>query len=433
MQDFWLLVEDAQARAAAWFTSGAFYQQLAAIAIAVGFAVAVGVLARSRIPDPEAKAQPGSWLALHSFLFRVRPLVTPILIVLLLGVAIDLGLAFRDEVWLIRISQSLAVVYLLYTIISRYVEEWLTSLVLKWIGIPAATLRVFGWLDDVTAYLDRLAIHVGNIEISLYDIGRTVFFGLLLFWLGGVSNRTGKRALRRNPRLDIGTREVAVKVFEIALYIAIGFILLNIMGVNLTALTVFGGAFGIGLGLGLQRIAANFISGIIILLDRSIRIGDFIELGSGSAGHIRELNMRFATLETFDGRDVVVPNETFVSESFINWTHLDRRQRYSIEFSVAYDTDMSTFLPLLIGLTASHPSVLSGPEVTEEIRPDAEIKAFGDSGILVEIEFWMEGIDDGPNRVRADLMLMIWTACRENGIVMPYPQREVTLLKATGG
>ena len=430
MEDLRLSLDNALQRMAAWSTSGVFYQQLAAIAIAIVLAFAIGYLVRARIPEFNEKPHPGPWMALRRFLFRLRTLVVPILIVLLLGVAIDVGLAFRDEVWLIRISQSLAVVFLLYTIINRFIHDWAISVVLKWIGIPVATLRVFGWLGYVTSYLDGLAIHVGNIEISVYDIGRTLFFGVILFWLGRISNQTGKRAIRGNPRLDVGTREVAVKIFESGLYLVLAFVLLNIMGINLTALTVFGGAFGIGLGLGLQRIAANFISGIMILLDRSITIGDYIELGDGTGGKLRELNMRFATLETFDGRDIVVPNETFVSETFVNWTHFDQQQRYGIEFAVAYDTDMSTFIPLLIDLAESHPQVLSGPDVAEDLRPDAEIKAFGESGILVEIEFWMRGVDDGPNRVRADLMMMIWTACRENGIVMPYPQREITVRRA---
>jgi small-conductance mechanosensitive channel len=413
-----------------WLTSPAFYIQLGAIATAVAVAIVPGLLILSRVAELSIKPQPGPWLVFRRFLFRLRTLVLPILMVLLLGVAADvIRLRFLDEVWLIRISQSLALVFLLYTIITRFIHDWVITSLLKWIGIPVATLHVFGWLDEVIAYLDEFSIHVGNIEISVYDIGRTVFFGVILFWLGRISNQTGKRVIRGHPRLDIGTREVAVKLFEIALYVVVTFILLNIMGVNLTALTVFGGAFGIGLGLGLQRIAANFISGIIILLDRSITIGDYIELSNGHAGWLRELNMRFATLQTFDGRDIVVPNETFVSESFINWTHFDRKQRYSVEFSVSYGTDLDFVLPLIRKTIASHPRVLAGPDLPEEERPDAEIKAFGDSGIDIECEFWMEGIDDGPNRVRADLMLMVWTACRENGIVMPFPQREVTIVE----
>lgn len=433
MQGVWLSVENAWTRVAAWLVSPPFYLQLVSIAAAIGLGFLLGLLIRSRIAEFKLKPQPGPWLPLRRFLFKLRKLVVPILIVLLLGVAVDIGRAIADEVWLIRISQSLAVVYLLYTLITRFIGDWLITAVLKWIGIPVATLHVFGWLEYVTTYLDNLSVHVGNIEISVYDIGRTIFFGVFLFWLGRISNQTGKRAIRSSPRLDVGTREVAVKIFEIGLFVVLAFILLNIMGVNLTALTVFGGAVGIGLGLGLQRIAANFISGIIILLDRSITIGDYIELGSGDAGRIRELNMRFATLETFDGRDVVVPNEIFVSESFINWTHFDRKQRYSVEFSVAYDTDLTVVLPLMAELAASHPTVLSGPDIPEDEHPDAEIKAFGESGIDIELEFWMEGIDDGPNRVRADLMLMIWTACRDRGVVMPFPQREVTILNNPAG
>lgn len=433
MEDIRLRLQDAWLAAAHWLTSPAFYVQLGAIAAAIGIAFVLALLIRSKVAELSVKPQPGPWLVFRRFLFRLRTLVLPILIVLLLGVAADAGSSFLgEEVWLIRISQTLAVVFLLYTIITRFIGDWVITALLKWIGIPVATLHVFGWLDEVIAYLDGLSVHVGNIEISVYDIGRTLFFGVILFWLGRISNQTGKRAIRSNPRLDVGTREVAVKLFEIALFVVLAFILLNIMGVNLTALTVFGGAFGIGLGLGLQRIAANFISGIIILLDRSITIGDYIELSNGTAGHLRELNMRFATLQTFDGRDIVVPNETFVSESFINWTHFDRKQRYSIEFSVSYGTDLGAFLRLIRETIASHPRVLSGPELTEDEQPDAEIKAFGESGIDIECEFWMEGIDDGPNRVRADLMLMVWMVCREHGIVMPFPQREVTIVGESG-
>jgi small-conductance mechanosensitive channel len=429
METLGLRAQQIWSSVSAWLTSPAFYLQLVAIAAAIGLAFLLAVTIRSRISELRVEPEPGPWLAFRRFLFEIRSLVFPILNVLLLGIAADVTLAFVDQVWLIRVSQSLAVVFLLYTIVTRFIGDWLITSLLKWIGIPLATLHVFGWLDDVTSYLDSLAFRVGNIEVSVYDIGRTIFFGIILFWLGRISNTTGKRAIRSNPNLDIGTREVAVKLFEIGLFVVLSFILLNIMGVNLTALTVFGGAFGIGLGLGLQRIAANFISGIIILLDRSITIGDYIELADGHAGRLRELNMRFATLETFDGKDIVVPNETFVSESFINWTHFDTKQRYSVEFSVAYDTDIPALLEIVRNVTANHPSVLNSPAVSEFERPEAEIKSFGDSGIDIEVEFWIQGIDDGPNSVRADLMLMIWTACRERGIEMPFPQREVRILK----
>ena|SRR5690606_28152536 len=140
--------------------------------------------------------------------------------------------------------------------------------------------------------------------------------------------------------------------------------------------------------------------------------------------------MRSATLETFDGKDIVVPNETFVSTAFTNWTHFNSKQRYELVFGVAYGTDIPHLVELVKELVASHPQVLSGPDVHPDDLPDCEIKDFGDSAILMLVEFWIEGIDDGPNRVGADLRLMIWSALRQHGIEMPFPQREVRIVAA---
>ncbi|GAA4882583.1 mechanosensitive ion channel family protein [Ferrimonas pelagia] len=185
---------------------------------------------------------------------------------------------------------------------------------------------------------------------------------------------------------------------------------------------------GVGIGLGLQAIASNFISGIIILIDRSVAIGDYVELDDGSMGVVRELSMRATTLETYDGKDIVVPNDKFITGAFINWTHKDKRQRYRVDFSVAYHTDVRKLVEIIKTVVTAHPQVLSGEDVAQEERPDCEIDSFGDSGINMFVEFWMVGIDDGKNRVGGDLMLMILEALQENGFEIPFPQREVRLL-----
>jgi len=265
-------------------------------------------------------------------------------------------------------------------------------------------------------------------SFSLLGTAQTLFFGALLFWLLRRSSVTGKEIIRRQEKFDVGARELFSKLFEIGLFGLFFVLLLQIAGIDLTAMIVFGGALGVGLGFGLQQIAANFISGIIILWDRSITIGDYIELEDGRAGIIRELNMRCATMETFAGKDIIVPNENFITTTFTNWTHNNQKQRYSLDFSVAYKTDLSPMFDIIRNIVASHPRVLSGPDIPIAERPDAEIASFGDSGINILVEFWMEGIDDGENRVGADLLLMIWLALKEHGIQIPFPQREVTLL-----
>lgn len=138
--------------------------------------------------------------------------------------------------------------------------------------------------------------------------------------------------------------------------------------------------------------------------------------------------MRSTTLETYDGKDIVVPNEKFITSSFINWTHKNKKQRYSLEFQVGYKTDLHALFPMLREAIAKHPQVLSGDDATLEEQPDAEISGFGDSGVDILIEFWMEGIDDGPNRVGADLLLIIWDVLKEHVVEIPYPQREIRIL-----
>ena len=162
---------------------------------------------------------------------------------------------------------------------------------------------------------------------------------------------------------------------------------------------------------------------------RAVRThGARIELEDGRAGTLRELTMRSATLETFEGKDIMVPNETFITTTFVNWTHYNKKQRYSLTFQVAYATDLEKLFPIVRDIVASHPKVLSGDGVATAEQPDAEIESFDDSGITILVEYWIDGIDDGENRVGADLNMMIWTALREHDIQMPFPQREVRIL-----
>ena len=404
--------------------------QVAATIVAVLVALLIGLVIQSRVRVFEAEPKAGPLLYLRTMLYRTRNLVSPALNILLLGVAVEVCVALVGQSWLIRIAQSVAVVAFFYRIVSGFVGNSLVSGLFTWIVIPLAMLRVLGWLDEVSAWLDAVSLDVGTIRISLLSLGRTFVAGGVLFWLGSILNTFGKEAIRNRHALDIGTREMVIKLFQIGLYVSIFLLLLGAMGINLTALAVFGGALGVGLGFGLQKIAANFVSGLIILFDRSITPGDYIAFEDGHSGTLRELNMRSATLETFDGKDIIVPNEQFITLPFVNWTHNNKKQRYSLEFSVAYKTDLHTMLRLVREVVASHPKVLSGPELPIEERPDAEISSFGDSGVNILVEFWMLGIDDGENRVGADLLLMIWDVLKENDIEIPFPQRDVRIVRA---
>ena len=283
-------------------------------------------------------------------------------------------------------------------------------------------------MNEIIHTLQSLAFDLGTLSVSLYDIIRVCLIGLVVLLIARLINNYGKKLIKRQKRLDVRTKEVLSKVYEVVIFCIVALTLLNILGINLTTLAVFGGAVGVGLGLGLQSIASNFISGIIILLDNSITIDDYIEINADQKGFVREFRMRYTVLETYDGKDIVVPNETFISSTFINWSHKDPKQRYRVDFSVAYDTDVRAMVELIKDAVGAHPQVINGNKYPIEERPDCEIDSFGDAGINMFVEFWILGIDDGKNRVGGDLNLIILETLKNNGIEIPFPQREVKII-----
>ncbi len=359
---------------------------------------------------------------------RLSNYIAPVLAILILKISIEMNEVALSQSWVKQTAITIAILYLFNSVIRDFVKNRFIVLVLRWIGMPLLFLHMINVLTDLIAVLESISLSIGNIEVSAYGVTRVALFGTLLFWLGRATNKTGAEIIRKQAKLDLRTREVAAKLFEIAIFSAIALLLLQVMGINLTALAVFGGALGVGIGFGLQAIASNFISGFIILLDRSLSIGDYIELEDGRTGVVRQLSMRATTLETFDGKDIVVPNEKFIVGTFINWSHKDLKQRYRVDFSVAYHSDIRKLVEIIKVVVAGHEQVLSGDAVPLEERPDCEIDSFGDSGINMFVEFWMEGIDDGKNRVGGDLMLLILEALQEHGFEIPFPQREVRVL-----
>lgn len=289
-------------------------------------------------------------------------------------------------------------------------------------------MEISTMINDIIHVLQSLVFELGTLSISFYDILRFFLLGFLVVVLARMVNNYGKGIIKRQKRIDVRTKEILSKIYEVIIFCTVALILLNIMGVNLTTLAVFSGAVGVGLGLGLQSIASNFISGIIILLDNSITIDDYIEINDEQKGFVREFRMRYTVLETYDGKDIVVPNETFISSTFINWSHKDPKQRYRVDFSVAYDTDVRSMVELIKTAVGEHPQVLNGDNVALEERPDCEIDSFGDSGINMFVEFWILGIDDGKNRVGGDLNLIILETLKNNGIEIPFPQREIKIV-----
>ena len=404
------------------------YVQLGIIVAIYAIAFVLANRIRKHTPFLDVRLEGDAVHPTRRFVSKLGSLVFPLIAILMLRIAVEVSETALSQGWLVQTALTVAVLLLFHSVIRDFIPNSVVAGIFRWLGMPLLFLYLLGILGSLVEILESISVSIGNIEISAYGIARVAIFGSLLFWIGRVSNKAGREIISRQEKLELRTREVAAKMLEVGIFFVIFLLLLQIMGINLTALAVFGGAVGVGIGIGLQAIASNFISGIIILLDRSVSIGDYVELDDGRTGTVRELNMRSTTLETYDGKDIVVPNEKFIVETFTNWTHKDKSQRYRVDFSVAYHSDIRKLVEIVKQVVASHPQVFSGDDVPLEERPDCEIDSFGDSGINMFVEFWMEGIDDGRNRVGGDLLLMILEALQENGFEIPFPQREVRVL-----
>jgi potassium efflux system protein len=307
-----------------------------------------------------------------------------------------------------------------------FVRDMLTDPFLKLLGkyvlMPMAVLYALGILDDISAQLEASIINLGNIQFSVMALIRGAIAGSLLFWAGAWSNRQSAGYIKAQEDLRPATRELAAKAAEVVIFGAAFVLLMSIMGIDLTAVAVLGGALGVGIGLGLQQIAANFVSGIILLIEGQTTVGDYVELDGGEKGTIVKMTARACILETFDGKWIVVPNDHFITTRVINYSDQGSANRYDVQFSVAYESDISQVPKLVTAAVAKLPFVLPDPQA-----PDVELRGFGESSVDFAVEFWVNGIDDGRNKYSSKVRFAVWDALKKAGISMPYPHRVIEM------
>ncbi|GGY28480.1 mechanosensitive ion channel family protein [Paludibacterium paludis] len=280
-----------------------------------------------------------------------------------------------------------------------------------------------GNLDDyVLDGLQSITFRVGKTQLDLLMV-LTALLWISVIVLGALSlSRAIEKRLMQLSELDENLRLVLAKLTRTLLVVSAVLIALPVLGIDLTVLSVFGGAVGVGLGLGLQKIASNYISGFIILLDRSIRIGDRLMIDN-RVGYVSKITSRYVVLKGLDGSEALVPNDTLIANTVINQSYSDKKIWTSISVTVAYDTDLDMALGLLRGI-ARHPRIAVDP------APNAYLVNFGDSSITLELGYWVLDPENGFLGLKSELLLAIWRCFKENGITMPYPQREVRIVNA---
>ena len=411
-----------------WLTSIPFLAQIGALVLTYFLAPIIASLIRKRVflfsaaPSEDTKLK-----VIRDIIYRGRTLLRPILLVgfLALFALILKNIPIAGQDWLVKIVQGLAVVFLLFSAIKEFAPNDLIQKLATWTLIPIALLMVFGYYDNLLGLLNSTELMaIGGTPITAMTVILLVIFGALFFKVGNIVNTRGQDAIRSQETLDVSTREVVAKIFQIILFTVIFILVLGAAKVPLSGLVVIFSALSLGIGLGLQPIAANFVSGLIILFDRSVQVGDYVVLPEGQEGFVEAINMRSTTVETTDGKDIMVPNTVWTESAYENWTHKDPRQRYEVYFTVSYDTDLDALEGILIPAICEHPSVLQEPE-----EPDLELREFGENGVKFAIEFWCSGIDDGPNKFTSDLNFIVWRTLKANKIQIPFPQRVVKMIK----
>jgi small-conductance mechanosensitive channel len=282
-------------------------------------------------------------------------------------------------------------------------------------------LHILDWLPALEATLDQVALTVGESRFSLLMALKLLvlcaFYVLLALWVSGVI----EQRLNSAKTIGVSMRVGLAKVIKVGL-LAVAFLMaMEEAGLNVASLTVFGGALGVGIGFGLQKIVSNFISGFILLGDRSIRPGDVITVGN-TYGWVRQLRARYIVVCNRDGVETLIPNENLVTSEVINWSFTDKHVRVRIPVQISYNDDPEQAMALMEKAATANSRVLTSP------APAARLMAFADSGIALELRVWLVDPQEGIGNVRSDINLAIWRAFKAAGITIPYPQRDVHII-----
>jgi len=348
-------------------------------------------------------------------------LIAPPLLVAIALIAAHAALqAGERPTYLVRTALSLASVWLIIRIATHFIKDPFWSGVAAFAAWAGALLNIFGLLEPTIMALDAVGFSVAGARVSVWTLMRAVVVVTVLLTFASWLSAVLRRRIEATRELEPSLRILFGSTIQVTLITAAILMGLGSVGVPLEAFTIFGGAVGLGLGFGLQKVVSNFISGIILLLDRSIKPGDVIEV-AGSYGWVNTLGLRYASVVTRDGHEHLIPNELLMTEKVVNWSYSTKTVRIRRAVGVAYGTDVRQAMELVIAAAAAAPRTLTDPP------PRCLLIGFGDNSVDLEVRFWIEDPQAGVTSAANDVLLNIWDAFNENGVEFPFPQRDVHL------
>jgi len=400
------------------FTSIWFAIQIGLILLAAAFAFSGAAFARKRI---DFGSQVTKWPAVarqvaEAISANLGFIIFALVVALLHAAMLELTTPARS--YLLNIATNLATAWIAIALLAALLRNHFVNRIIAISVWTIAALSILGLLGNTTKLLDSVAIGVGGLRISLLLVLKTTVFLLVTLWLAVVAGNFLDKRVQLATDLTPSIQILLGKLIRLTLITLAIVIVFNAVGIDLSALALFSGAVGVGIGFGLQKIVSNLVSGIILLADKSIKPGDVISTG-GNHGWVKTIGARYTLVVLRDGREVLLPNEDLVTQQVINWSHSNSQVRLEVPFGVSYASDPHAVCALAVCAIAGLPRILPAPE------PACHLIKFGDSSLDFSLRFWIGDPVEGTTNIRSEVMLALWDAFKREGIEIPYPVRDV--------
>ena len=357
----------------------------------------------------------------------------PITILIILWIAAEVGT--RTDLFgnhLTRTVASLVSAWVVIRLVSGLIRNEILARFIAWTAWSLAALTTLGLFDTTVELLDGMAMTFGEVRVSVLTVVKGVMALGILLWVTVSISNVLERRISRAGSLTPSVQVLVAKLTKIVLVTLAFLLAINSLGIDLTALTVFGGALGIGIGLGLQKVASNLVSGLTLLMDKSIKPNDVIAVGD-TYGWIVSLGARYAAVRTRDGIEHLIPNEELITQRVENWSHSDKTVRLKVPVGISYRSDVRLAMRLCLEAAGAVERALAAP------APRCLLRGFGDSSVDLEIRIWIDDPEEGRANVMSEVLLGVWDRFHEHGIEIPFPQRDLHLkssdvrLAAAGG
>jgi small-conductance mechanosensitive channel len=417
--EFYELLQGGARSVGAEVTSPWFYLQFGLILTAAGIAFGIGAAVRSRI-DMTSLAM--GWPAPLRLFLRVlvgSASTAAFAILMIVARGVMLASTWPSRSYLLEVCAKLAVAWLIIRLVTSVIRNEFLVRVVSFAAWLVAALSIIGQLEPALDALDSYAIVLGGLRLTPLLVIKLVVLLAVALWLSNIASRFLEARITQSRDLTPSIQVLLIKMLRLGLMVLAVVIVLGAVGINLSALAIFSGAVGVGIGFGLQKIVANFISGVILLADKSVKPGDLVTIGD-SSGRISAMNTRYISVAAGDGREFLIPNEDLITQKVVNWTYTDKNTLLKVNFSTNYDADPRLVCKLAIEAAEASPRATKGKP------PNCIITEFAEAGMKFTLTFWISD-PDGMDRVKSDVMMTLWDAFKHDDIRVPYPVREIRI------